>query len=121
MYNRVLRDSVGTKAFYIQIHFYLSGTRNPAAPIIFHDFLSFSDVLFCSPINFSLFSSFTFPEKKKVMLFYPPLQTLFLLAVFSNSDQQQEHLPNFHISPLFTAYIPQALRILIKPWNCQNT
>lgn len=94
-------------------HFHLSDIQHPAAPIIFHYFHPFFDPLLCCPINFGPFSLFSFPERKKRMLFHPhpPFTNSFLLLVSSNSDQQQEGSAtlNFQISPIFTAHIPQTM------------
>lgn len=79
VYNHVLGDSMGTKAFYTQIIFFSLKFSILLAPIIFHDFLPFLEPLLCCPINFSLFSSFFFPEKKNKQCSSTltlPLQTL---------------------------------------------
>lgn len=91
IYSPVLHYSIGTKAFYIQIHFYLPDIQHPADPIIFHDFLPFFGLLLRSPTNSSLFALFLFPKKKKIMLLHPQpsFTKSLLLTVTSISDQQQ--------------------------------
>lgn len=68
--------------------------QHPVAPIIFHYFLPFFDLLLCSPTNFSVFVLFLFPKMRKIMLLHPlpSFTNSLLLTVASISDQQQGRL-----------------------------
>lgn len=98
IYNHVLHDSIGIKAFYIQMNFNLPDIQHPAAPVIFHDFLLFFDSLLCSPSNSSVLVLFSPsyhsppPPPKKLLHPQPSLTNSLLLTVASSSDQQQGRL-----------------------------
>lgn len=131
IYNHVLYDSIGKKAFYVQINFYLPAVRHPAVPVIFHDFLPVFDSLLCSPSNSSLLVLFCsshhsppFPAPQKKA--HTPSAFIYKLSPINRSFQLRSAAAKAYPlwisrSPLDLQHTLQTLWTLVKPQNCQNT
>lgn len=128
IYNHVLHDSIGIKAFYIQMNFYLPDIQHPAAPVIFHDFLLFFDSLLCSPSNSSVLVLFSPsyhsppPPPKKALT---PSAFTYKFSPINSSFQLRSAAGKAYPlwisrSPLDLQHTLQILWTLVKPQNCQN-